>query len=126
PFIRCSVPLSYILKIVNSYKYRDSGSAHAYTILALSYDLFVFFGHFRLENIFQYSFPNQRKSCIFVTNSGEVSEWLKEQTWKVCIRDDRIEGSNPSLYARLIKALLLRGFFVFRLLGNPSFLSTIP
>ena len=28
--------------------------------------------------------------------SGEMSEWLKEHAWKVCIRE-RIEGSNPSL-----------------------------
>ncbi|WP_223271276.1 hypothetical protein, partial [Buttiauxella sp. B2] len=27
--------------------------------------------------------------------NGEVSEWLKEHAWKVCIRQ-RIEGSNPS------------------------------
>ncbi len=31
--------------------------------------------------------------------SGEVSEWLKEHAWKVCIRQ-RIEGSNPSLSAK--------------------------
>ena len=30
--------------------------------------------------------------------NGEVSEWLKEHAWKVCIRQ-RIEGSNPSLTA---------------------------
>ncbi len=33
---------------------------------------------------------------------GEVSEWLKEHAWKVCIRQ-RIEGSNPSLTAKLKK-----------------------
>ena len=32
--------------------------------------------------------------------NGEVSEWLKEHAWKVCIRQ-RIEGSNPSLTAIL-------------------------
>src|SRR5690606_16944968 len=32
------------------------------------------------------------------TDLGEVSEWLKEHAWKVCIRK-RIEGSNPSLTA---------------------------
>ena len=32
------------------------------------------------------------------SESGEVSEWLKEHAWKVCIRQ-RIEGSNPSLSA---------------------------
>jgi hypothetical protein len=30
---------------------------------------------------------------------GEVSEWLKEHAWKVCIRQ-RIEGSNPSFSAK--------------------------
>ena len=30
---------------------------------------------------------------------GEVSEWLKEHAWKVCMRQ-RIEGSNPSLSAK--------------------------
>ncbi|VXA83228.1 conserved hypothetical protein [Aeromonas veronii] len=29
-----------------------------------------------------------------------MSEWLKEHAWKVCIRQ-RIEGSNPSLTAKL-------------------------
>ena len=29
---------------------------------------------------------------------GEVSEWLKEHAWKVCIRQ-RIGGSNPPLTA---------------------------
>ncbi len=33
------------------------------------------------------------------SKNGEVSEWLKEHAWKVCIRK-RIEGSNPSLTAR--------------------------
>ena len=32
--------------------------------------------------------------------SGEMSEWLKEHAWKVCIRE-RIEGSNPSLSTKL-------------------------
>ena len=46
----------------------------------------------------------QRTSCWLSTlNSrpkfGEVSEWLKEHAWKVCIRQ-RIEGSNPSLTAK--------------------------
>ncbi len=34
----------------------------------------------------------QRSKC------GEVSEWLKEHAWKVCIRQ-RIGGSNPPLTA---------------------------
>ena len=38
----------------------------------------------------------QAKRCW--QQCGEVSEWLKEHAWKVCIRQ-RIEGSNPSLTA---------------------------
>jgi hypothetical protein len=30
---------------------------------------------------------------------GEVSEWLKEHAWKVCIRQKCIAGSNPALSA---------------------------
>ncbi|PRD56237.1 hypothetical protein C5749_02935 [Sphingobacterium gobiense] len=41
------------------------------------------------------------KYCIFAIAFGKVSEWSNEQTWKVCIRDDCIEGSNPSLSAEL-------------------------
>ncbi len=33
--------------------------------------------------------------------SGEMSEWLKEHAWKVCIRK-RIEGSNPSLSTNFV------------------------
>ena len=52
--------------------------------------------------------PNSEHACVrlaeqsqlVVTMSfGEVSEWLKEHAWKVCIRQ-RIEGSNPSLTAK--------------------------
>ena len=35
---------------------------------------------------------------ISKTIFGEVSEWLKEHAWKVCIPKG-IEGSNPSLTA---------------------------
>ncbi len=31
--------------------------------------------------------------------NGEMSEWLKEHAWKVCIPLKGIEGSNPSLSA---------------------------
>ncbi len=31
--------------------------------------------------------------------SGEVSERFKEHAWKVCVRQNRTEGSNPSLSA---------------------------
>ncbi|ADP12872.1 Hypothetical protein EJP617_31910 [Erwinia sp. Ejp617] len=44
---------------------------------------------------------------------GEVSEWLKEHAWKVCIRQ-RIEGSNPSLTTIFKKKarIHVRAFFV--------------
>ena len=44
------------------------------------------------------------------SKNGEVSEWLKEHAWKVCIRQ-RIEGSNPSLTAILKRELQQCGFF---------------
>ena len=47
---------------------------------------------------------------------GEVSEWLKEHAWKVCIRQ-RIEGSNPSLTAKFKRTDLMVGFL---LLGKPQ------
>ena len=31
--------------------------------------------------------------------SGEMSEWLKEHAWKVCILQKGIQGSNPCLSA---------------------------
>ena len=42
--------------------------------------------------------PFQRNGAVS-EKFGEVSEWLKEHAWKVCIRQ-RIEGSNPSLTAK--------------------------
>ena len=45
--------------------------------------------------------------------SGEVSEWLKEHAWKVCIRK-RIEGSNPSLSAISIIKGALCPLYIFR------------
>ena len=42
---------------------------------------------------------------------GEVSEWLKEHAWKVCIRQ-RIEGSNPSLSAKYIVTTRLAADFL--------------
>ena len=38
---------------------------------------------------------------------GEVSERLKEHAWKVCVRQKRTEGSNPSLSAKLFCLLRL-------------------
>ncbi len=36
-------------------------------------------------------------------NFGEVSERFKEHAWKVCVRQKRTEGSNPSLSASQIE-----------------------
>ncbi len=46
---------------------------------------------------------------------GEVSEWLKEHAWKVCIRQ-RIEGSNPSLTAIFKEELACKCGLFFRML----------
>ena len=32
-------------------------------------------------------------------STGEMSEWLKEHAWKVCLRQKRNVGSNPTLSA---------------------------
>ncbi len=68
----------------------------------------------------------RQRMCSSSTQSseqkfGEVSEWLKEHAWKVCIRQ-RIEGSNPSLTAKLkspdgnIRAFLYMRFLIRPLL----------
>ena len=44
--------------------------------------------------------------------SGEMSEWLKEHAWKVCIRK-RIEGSNPSLSTNFVFLLVCYGDMAF-------------
>jgi hypothetical protein len=49
---------------------------------------------------------------------GEVSEWLKEHAWKVCIRQ-RIEGSNPSLTAKFKKTDPMVGFLLFSFVLAP-------
>ena len=53
-----------------------------------------------------------RKIQIPLRSVGEVSEWLKEHAWKVCIRQKCIEGSNPSLSAKAIKKLAERLAFL--------------
>ena len=46
------------------------------------------------------SYCNKAKNYyICALKHGKVSEWSNEQSWKDCIRDDCIEGSNPSLSA---------------------------
>ena len=45
--------------------------------------------------------------------NGEVAEWSKALAWKACIRQ-RIEGSNPSLTAKLKpQVIYLLGAFLF-------------
>lgn len=47
------------------------------------------------------SYCNKAKNYyICALKHGKVSEWSNEQSWKDCIRDDCIEGSNPSLSAK--------------------------
>ena len=53
-------------------------------------------------------------SGVAAKQCGEVSEWLKEHAWKVCIRQ-RIGGSNPPLTAIISDKSLYEstGFFLF-------------
>jgi hypothetical protein len=45
---------------------------------------------------------NCEKSYNFVVQVfGEVSEWLKEHAWKVCVSQKGTAGSNPALSASL-------------------------
>ena len=49
------------------------------------------------------------KSELFITFAlhkipGEVSEWLKEHAWKVCIGLKLIAGSNPALSTKELKS----------------------
>ena len=48
--------------------------------------------------------------AALIKGKGDLSEWLKEHAWKVCIRQ-RIEGSNPSLTAILKEELQQCGSF---------------
>ena len=38
---------------------------------------------------------------LFLHPFGDLSEWLKEHAWKVCIPLKGIEGSNPSVSAKM-------------------------
>jgi hypothetical protein len=44
-------------------------------------------------------FEKMNKKATFASPYREVSEWLKEHAWKVCIPLKGIEGSNPFLSA---------------------------
>ena len=52
--------------------------------------------------------PNPKNSTII---SGEVSEWLKEHAWKVCIGQKPIGGSNPPLSAKPNQSPAVSGIF---------------
>jgi hypothetical protein len=41
--------------------------------------------------------PSQPAKLRPGNDSGQVAERLKAHAWKACIRQKRIEGSNPSL-----------------------------
>ena len=45
---------------------------------------------------------------------GELSEWFKEHAWKVCIPQKGIEGSNPSLSAKVYIEPGSAGFFIIQ------------
>ncbi len=51
--------------------------------------------------------------------SPQVSEWLKEHAWKVCIRQ-RIGGSNPPLTAIFKEELVRKYELFFRILHTPG------
>ncbi len=55
---------------------------------------------------------------ITLARYGEVSEWLKEHAWKVCIRQ-RIGGSNPPLTA-IFKKELVRKYGLFAYMYPPN------
>ena len=44
---------------------------------------------------------NSTFASLLIKMFGELSEWLKEHAWKVCIPLKGIEGSNPSLSASI-------------------------
>ena len=45
-------------------------------------------------------FRKQNPFIGYNIDNGEVSEWLKEHAWKVCVGLKPTEGSNPSLSAK--------------------------
>ena len=55
---------------------------------------------------------------------GEVAERLKAHAWKVCIRQKRIEGSNPSLSATT-KLFINKDLLVIQQTENPAIKAAI-
>ena len=47
------------------------------------------------------SVRNKPSKIVILHFTGEVSEWLKEHAWKVCIGQKPIGGSNPPLSAKV-------------------------
>lgn len=47
----------------------------------------------------------------FRSFNGGVAEWFKAHAWKVCIRQNRIGGSNPPSSANNNDATALCGFY---------------
>ena len=39
--------------------------------------------------------------------AGEMAEWLKAHAWKACMLQKGIEGSNPSLSAKIFLGKIL-------------------
>ena len=46
-------------------------------------------------------FLEVKNNILASLKKGDLSEWLKEHAWKVCIPQKGIEGSNPSVSAKL-------------------------
>jgi hypothetical protein len=53
-------------------------------------------------------------NVLILQTQGEVSEWLKEHAWKVCIGQKPIAGSNPALSAKVIQKPGNSRVFYFR------------
>ena len=53
---------------------------------------------------------------------GDLSEWLKEHAWKVCIPLKGIEGSNPSVSAEkaCLQAFLVGGTNELKVCFHPE------
>ena len=50
--------------------------------------------------------------------AGEMAEWLKAHAWKACILQKGIEGSNPSLSAKIFRGKILARSRLSKLQSN--------
>ena len=64
-------------------------------------------------------FPDLRATQFF----GEVSEWLKEHAWKVCLPLKGNAGSNPALSATMKRKALAVVFAVMFATANATYFS---